>query len=190
VRGRGIRTSAFVAVAALALLITAEGPAAAFTVTGQSGLTGPYSLTDAMSPAGYQAVVCSYSTAGSKLTLVTAHHPVVKARNRTAGRDSQVVAWQFIVQHATPSGTTFTTLYASPFARAKAYDNLAAPFADRSWQAPPDPTGKYRVVIVVRWYVPGSTTAIAGQVKLRDGFYESRWNGHSIVSPDWCLQDY
>jgi hypothetical protein len=68
--------------------------------------------------------------------------------------------------------------------------SLAAAFTNRTWAGPDNPTGKYRVLVVIRWYTPGSSSAIQGQVKLRDAYYESKWNGNAVISPDFCLQDY
>ncbi len=184
------RRRLFVLASLVAALLVSVQPAAAFTVLSSTGLTGTYSLTDAASPSGHQSTICYYRTATSKLDKIEVRHPQVKARNRTSGRDHQWVGWQFIVQHQTPSGTTWQTIYGSSFAKADAADNLAAAFANRTWAGPADPTGKYRVLVVIRWYTPGSTSAIQGQVKLRDTYYESKWNGHAIISPDFCLQDY
>jgi len=174
----------------VATLLVSVQPAAAFSVLSSTGLTGPYSLADAATPSGHQSVICYYRTATSKLDRIEVRHPQVKGRNRTVGRDHQWDGWQFIVQHQTPSGTTWQTIYASSFAKANAADNLAAAFTNRTWVGPSDPTGKYRVLVVIRWYAPGSTSAIEGQVKLGDSYYESKWNGFAIISPDFCLQDY
>ena len=176
--------------AILGALLVGVQPAAAFSVLSSTGLTGSYSLTDADSPSGHQSTICSYRTSTYKLTAIEVRHPQVKARNRTSGRDSQWVAWQFIVQNQTPSGTTWQTIYGSAFAKASAADNLAAAFTNRTWVGPADPTGKYRILIVIRWYTPGSTSSIQGQVKLRDLYYESKWNGNAVISQDYCLQDY
>jgi hypothetical protein len=183
------RTLSVLASAALVLLIGVQ-PVAATTLVSKTGVVGSYSLTDAATPAGSQGVTCAYDLVTYHVTSITVRHPSVKARNRTSGRDSQWVGWQYIVQHETPSGTTWQTIYASSFRKAVAKDNLAAAFANRVWPAPADPTGRYRVLIVIRWYAPGSSSVIEGQVKLRDAFYQSTWNGNSVISPDFCLQDY
>lgn len=184
------RRSVVVLLSVLAGLLVGVQPAAAYTVVSHTGVLGPYSLTDAGSPIGHQGATCFYKTSTYKLTKIEARRPVVKARNRTSGRDSQWVSWQVIVQHQTPSGTTWATVFASTFTKALAYDNQAAPFANRTWTAPATPTGKYRVLLVIRWYTPGSSSTIQGQVKLRDSFYESKWNGYTHISEGFCLQDY
>jgi hypothetical protein len=183
------RLLAFTSSLLVALLVGAQ-PAAAFTVLSSTGLTGPYSLTDASSPTGHQSATCTYATATYKLTKIEVRHPQVKARNRTGHLDRQSTGWQFIVQHQTPSGTTWSTIYSSTFAKATAADNLAAPFVNRTWAAPANPTGKYRIQLVIRWYTPGSSTTIDGHVKLRDAYYESKWNGNALISSGFCLQDY
>ena len=43
---------------------------------------------------------------------------------------------------------------------------------------------------MIRWYAPGSSSTIGGQVKLLDQNYESKWNGHAVISQGDCLQDY
>lgn len=187
-----LREAMFVFSSVAALLLIAVQPAAAATVLSHSGTTGPYSLTDAVSPPGHQAVVCNYLLATEKLATVTVRHPQVKAVNRTSGRDSQFVGWQFIVQHRTPSGTAWSTIASSSFVKARAYDNLAAAFTDGTWAASATPSGRYRIILVIRWYTPGSTTAMGGQVKLFDVNYESKWNGNMNINPGEadCLQDY
>jgi len=176
--------------AVFAMLLIGFQPAAAYTVVSRSGATGPYSLTDAAAPFGTQGATCFYGTSSYKLVKIEVRRPQVKARNRTNGRDSQSVGWQFIVQHQTPSGTTWATIYGSTFVKATAYDNLAASFANRSWVAPADPSGRYRLLVVIRWYTPGGSSTIEGQVKVRDQYYKLTWNGNPVLGDGSCLQDY
>jgi hypothetical protein len=175
--------------ALIALLIGAQSVAAA-TVLSHTGSIGPYSLTDATAPSGHQAVICNYAISNEKLATIVVRRPQVKARNTSSARDSQWVGWQFIVQHETPSGRTWSTISGSSFVKGKAFDNLAAPFTDRTWVGPAVPTGRYRILVVIRWYAPGSTSTIGGQMKLLDQNYESKWNGHAVISQGDCLQDY
>jgi hypothetical protein len=172
-----------------ALLINVQ-TAEAFTVSSITGVIGRYGLTDSPAPIGQQAAICFYNTTTFKLAKIEVRGPQVKARNRTSSRDSQWVGWQFIVQQQAPSGTTWATIHSSTVLKALAYDNLAASFADGSWTGPSDPSGKYRLVVVIRWYSPGSSTAIQGQAKVIDSYYESTWNGASYVNESFCLQDY
>jgi hypothetical protein len=159
-----------VPVALLAAVLVAAQPAVAATVVGQSGLVGKFAFTDTMSQPG---IACVYNPVNTNqnLSKIVVHGPKIWARNRTAHRDSQTVGWRFIIQNSQAGGAppwqTFTT---SSVVKATSHDDTGVKFGSRTWIAPKNKNVQWRVQIVMRWYKPGSSTTVQGQVKLMDEF--------------------
>jgi len=163
-------------------------PATAAVVVKQGGAIGSYSYTDT---AGATGARCEYGLAvpganGNDLDRIMVDHPIVfsKAGQRTVG-------WRFIVQRSLNVGGTggWRTIHASTFQKRSATTSSPASFTDRSFLIPTDKDFHFRTLVVIRWYEAGSSTDVAGSVRLRTEYYRSL-NGGSRVDMDRCLPEY
>jgi hypothetical protein len=101
------------------------------------------------------------------------------------------VGWKFIIQHGTTVGSApaaWTNYYTSSIVKAKAYDDQAAAFTARTWQAGKNINRWWRVQLLLYWYQPGSSTTQSGKVQLRLGYYKivyppgpNTWNSDDCI---------
>lgn len=157
-----------------------------------SGKTGPFVITDRLDRPG---VSCTYDAGGpndmgNDLDLMEARGPRVFARDRTTRRDSQPVSVTYVFQRSALEGGTggWTTTKATKPLKKVAYDDQAARFPLRSWLNPIEADYHFRVLVVIRWYKPGSTE-ILGKTKQRYQYYAVNWTGPSFVEQDRCLPE-
>jgi hypothetical protein len=178
-RGRPLR-STFLTIAALATLL--PGAAAADTPLGHSGRFGAHFLTDTEE---YPGARCRFETGTETRALVgiRVRPPVIYARDRSDGRDEQVVGWRILVQRldthqADPTWEPFAT---TSVRYATAYDDQAASFAMREVRI--DHVGgadvRYRVRVGMRWLAPG-TPSVTGTA--RHGV-DHVWSEHAASEP-------
>lgn len=163
-----LRTARFVAVGALVIagISVSAAPTLADTPFGHSGSYGRHQLVDTEE---YPGVNCRYD-ARFVLNGVTARAPIVFARDRTTGRDRQLVSWRIRVQRAGNSSSTWTTLFSGPVQRAYAYDDVNAAFTSSTVSFSANSSFRYRILVAMFWYAPGTTT-VQGTATHVDDWY-------------------
>lgn len=135
-------------------LVATPGVVAADTPISHSGSVGPHQLADS---AEYPGVTCRYNNL-QNLYGVRVRAPLMLARDRSSARDRQLVSWRFRLQRATPESNIWTTLYSGPVQRAYALDDASAAFTTQSSTFVTKPANRYRIMISMFWYAPGTTT--------------------------------
>jgi hypothetical protein len=153
---RGIRSLA-TTLALVAGTLVVAAPAAADSPTGGYGQVGVHALVDTDE---YPGARCVYDNS-SALGAVVVRAPVVYARNRSAGRDRQRVAWQILLQRRMGSSDGFEVVARSAIQSAPAWDDRSAAFQRMRLGYDGSASEEYRVIVRMVWYVPGSDT-IAG----------------------------
>ncbi len=165
------RRALLVPAALMVAFVIGTQSAAAATVLSTSGVYGKYVFNDSMTHPGIDCYYGAVSAANQDLKKIVISGPSIWARDRTVHRDSQWVAWRYIVQHSQAGGAppwqTYTT---SSWVKAVAYDNAAFKFSSRTWTAPAGKNWQWQVEIVMRWFKAPSSTTVAGQVKLMDEY--------------------
>jgi len=181
----------------LVALILVASPAAAAVVTSDTGTHGTWTIRDDSSNGG---ATCYYYNGhngnpdDTDMYRLRTWAPKIYARNKTSGRDSQMVGWRFVIQHGTSAGSTpngWKIQYKSPFVKALAHDDTPAAFTKRDW-IPPKPFNRWwRVTIVMQWYEAGSSTQVAGEVKVRLEWYNFNYPPGTLAMtfPGDCLPD-
>jgi hypothetical protein len=180
---------AFVIGLLMALLIAPTTLAAVSMNT--SGKIGPFVIRDDPTRPG---VVCTYDAGGpndmgNDLDLMDARGPRVFARDRNARRNKQAVSVAYRFQHSALEGGNGGWVTAKAFKQVKktAYDDQAATFPRRSWLVPFDQFYHYRVLVIIRWFKPGSKTVVQGLTKQRYVYYLPEFDGPLPVEQDRCL---
>ena len=128
------------------------GVAGADTELASWGLTGPRSLRDRQ---GLPGVACRYVETSGILDTLRVRPPKVRARNVSASRDRQTVSWAIRVDYWDVNEFWATASTAGPW-KATAWDDQVAAFSARTIDAPIGMGGRYRVVVVIRWYRGGA----------------------------------
>jgi hypothetical protein len=175
---------AFALVAAGAL----AGPAAAESVIQDCGMSetcGYWEVRDSGPPYGAN---CKYETGSYDLDLIKIQPPLMHG---PTGNKTKV-GWQFKILRSTNSGNTWGFYYKSNWQYAMADDMIPAygghGFSKRTWNAPENPTGWFKVRIYMRWYSAGG--AFTGNVVVEINYYKRVWNGNVDYAMDYCLQDW
>jgi hypothetical protein len=176
---------------ALIALMLVASPAAAAHVISDTGTHGTWYVTDNSTTGG---AMCFYYNGhngdpdNTDMYRIRIFAPQMRALNRTDGRDAQMVGWRFVIQHGTSAGSApvgWKTQYTSPFVKALAHDDTPAAFLPkRDWPGPKPFNRWWRVQIVMQWYKPGSSTIVAGQVKIRLEWYSLVYPpGYTTTNP-------
>jgi hypothetical protein len=129
----------------------AAPPALAGTVEIHSGAYGVHAAIDNTEYAGAK---CQYSL--QQLDAITIRQPILFARDRTGGTDTQRVGWAFTIQYATDiGGTTWADYTNSPIVAHSATDKVNAHFKPRTWHLTNAvKTPFWRVINQFFWYYP------------------------------------
>ena len=189
----GLRSQLRVVIA-LAFALTAvsalASPAAAEIVLDQcTGTCGYWQVTDMQ--VGGKGADCVYinSMVAPNLKQITVRPPLMHGNyaNKTK------VSWRFKIQREPPSSMSFNTLYTSSWQTAKADDSIPAyaghGFARRSWSAPSNPHGYFRVWVEMRfWNQAGS--AVEGTARVQYDWYKAIRGGNTYTDESYCLEDY
>ena len=146
-------------------LLAIPSSAAADTPVAHWGSYGPHYLTDTVE---YPGVSCHFNE-NYTLDRVRVRPPVIYAKDRGPGTDSQWVGWQVIVRGRAYDETAWHTVSVSSIVKAKASDNQAASFKVRNV---PVFHLEVKVAIKMIWYKPGSSTTIAGWARHRVDNYQ------------------
>ena len=173
--------------AALTALVLSVQPVAAETVINETGRWGYYEVYDNQD--FQRGANCFYETGTFDLDKITVRPPMVHgdyAQNTWIG-------WRFLIQRNAPpvDDNAFATIFKSTIQKDRANDQLPADaFVRRAWVAPENPTGFYRVRIVIFWYAPGSQTNVEGKAVVEYDWYKAKWSGNFYVNENHCLPDY
>jgi hypothetical protein len=158
-----------VAALGAALALAVPGTVAADELVSHSGLLGAHSLTDSWE---YPGVRCSYDE-HQNAARIRVRPPTVFARDRSSGRDSQWVGWRIELQYHPDEGGSWSTVQKSSVVTAKAWDDQAASFRQRTVTvAHPRGSGRWRVVARMLWYRPGTDSDRQGMARHRFTFYD------------------
>lgn len=198
--GRSVRASVIAGTIAIAALAATQ-PALAATQLSQTGTVGPHSLTDtAANPAATGKYRYYASDGFGWLTRFYVNPPKMRA---VAGRSSQTVGWQFIVERKDcgfNGCSRWHATYTSPLMTTVTSDSHDASFSQATVSVTvpcghgcEDAGYKYRIKEKLVWQRPDGTTQ--GTVKYLIGWYGAQMtNGDSGVqdgyaggswSPDW-----
>jgi hypothetical protein len=164
--GRIVANARMAGVIAAALLMAVPSTAAADQPISHSGSMGAHFLNDSQE---YPGVTCRYDD-DQNMDRVRVRPPAVFARDRTSARDSQWVGWRAELQYR-PEDGSWSTVQQSTVVKARAWDDTAAAFAQRTVSvARPRGSGSWRVVIRMLWYAPGTSTVRQGIARHRVTF--------------------
>lgn len=176
--------------AALAVLLVAQ-PALAEVVLKESGNYGPYEVYDQSAPR--RGANCIYETGSHDLDSISVRGPHnVHSSNNLPTSQLQKVGWRYVIQRQVPRVVGPWSDYFKSSWVYEMVDGNTNPgqFARRSWIAPENPTGHYRVLIIIKWVKPSTATQTWGTARIRYEWYKAKWKGNSYVNPDTCLPDY
>lgn len=167
----------------LALMFAVQ-PAAAATVISQTGNVGSYVIHDNQNTT--RGADCDYETTmethhGSNafwLDALKVRGPQINAYNDHSGT-KQYVGWQFKVQDAPASSSTFTTFYTSSVVKQKVNVSTGFQFDHRVWKAPENPPAdtNWRVLVILKWFKRGTTTVVQGKVTASIDYYHVKGGG-------------
>jgi hypothetical protein len=150
-----------VAAPLLALLLGAAPVAAggvALPPTGTKGAYGAFGLVDTVDYPGARCIYTEPSLGSQLLTRIKVRPPIVYARDRGPGTDTQVVGWWFDVWtvHDLVLGT-WGKVFQSEFRTATATDTRNAHLGAVSWTVSRDanPSTYYLVRVVMLWLPKG-----------------------------------
>lgn len=176
----------------VALLILAIGSQTvmAATALSQSGKRGAWNVRDTDVNPG---VHCIYDAdvpgaQGNDIDIMTATGPKVFARNRSGRRDGQWVSARIIFQHSVNEGGTGGWVTGKATARVKkfAWDDQAAKFGDRAWEVDVEEDYHFRVIVILRWYKPGSKTQVQGAATVLYQRYLITFGALEEIDADRC----
>jgi hypothetical protein len=151
---RVITRNATLVLAVVGGLLVSSTSVSADTHWSGSGTYGVHYLQDSLE---FPGVRCFYNNTTFNIQRVKVRFPIVYARNRTDGRDSQVVGWRFNLQRSTADTTDWSTIYRSPVKRSKAFDDLPAAFDNLTYSFTGGNSFHYRVLVGMRWYASDNT---------------------------------
>jgi hypothetical protein len=154
---------------ALTLGIAGIGPAAADTHIGGSGQVGVHVLADS---AEYPGATCRYDP-GLVFSGVRVRPPFVYARDRSGDRDRQRVAWRVVLQRLQDESLVWQRVASSPWQEAPAWDDTTAAFSSIRLDHAGEAVSAYRVVVRMRWSMPGDPSRIQGTASHRVDHHRS-----------------
>jgi hypothetical protein len=146
----------------------------------------------------YPAVTCAYDDS-YQLDAIKVRRPIVFARDRGPGVDSQPVGWKAVVQIAdapppgiaAPAGVepAWSFYRESPVQKDGASDRYWADFLARTIDVPASLANKQlRVVYRMFWYAPDGHT-IRGRANDRPYWYRITWAGASSWASESCRSE-
>ncbi|MEO7117692.1 MAG: hypothetical protein ABIZ34_01840 [Candidatus Limnocylindrales bacterium] len=167
------------ALAVLSTLVLAVQPAMAYDVITATGVTGDYSVIDAVEdPVGRCAFGPPDSGGEAKFVWMRVEPPSAYARDISPGRDHQQVSWRLRLQIGTSSSGPWSTVGSSAWAQARAYEDAPAPLPAAKVFDSSGGTKYYRGVMQIRWHRYGM---VEGSTSLWLTFFSAKW---TVGSPD------
>jgi hypothetical protein len=189
---RRYRIGSSLAVSTLALVLGAQAALGAVPIS-EKGKIGTYTVADGSTAPG---VACTYDAGGpgdqgNDLDIMEAKSPRAFARDRSSSRDRQTVGVRVLFQRSVNEGGTggWVTAKATNLVKKTAYDDKAPIFGKKSWLVPFELGYHYRVLSVIRWYKPGTSSVVQGSTKLRYVYYRVLQGGPQGVEQDRCLPE-
>jgi len=168
------------------LLVLAVGgqPALASTFISGTGKWGAYNVFD--TSGGPQGGRCVHKDSGiHKLLKIKVRPPTIFGFYET----NSWVGWRYKIFRRGASGS-WSSIFKSSIHKDRARETAAADdFNMRTWLAPTNPSGGYKVRIVMFWYVPGSQTSVEGKVVVEYDWYRSHLKGDAAnwyLTEDYC----
>jgi hypothetical protein len=179
-RGRGLIGLLGAMALVTGLLVAGAGSAAGTTFVGETGLLGNYYLADTDTT---PAATCGYGNEvppnGAWFKWMKVQPPTVYAADRDSGViDHRRVSWQFKIQTRPYESTgSWKTVAVSEKQKAKAYENLAAPFTAmrvdwRPHHSDPVVFKHVRALVIVKFYKPNGT--VEGTAKFLVDWYKNK----------------
>jgi hypothetical protein len=136
------------------------------TELGHTGLTGRHRLADMYDSPG---AVCDIVLPGPDSlgeTWLRINPPVMFARDRTAGKDQQEVAWRATVSALDERTGTWRVVRRARVARDLASDDLASYFDGQGWLAEfPLSRATYSATVEMIWYDPLDPARVEGRAR-------------------------
>lgn len=182
--GRLPRRAVVLAASVLALSLGAQ-PALAATQIKDTGRTG---YSEVSEPGG----VCRYRDGNSRLKFINVFYPSSVHGDYPPTQPRTWVGWRFNVLRSTDSGTTWNKIYTSPTQKDRANDAIPADgFTNMRWYASLNPSGWYKVRVVILFYAPGSQTNVEGKtIWESDSFWARKGNQTYMTAGSYCTGTY
>jgi hypothetical protein len=170
----------------LGAFVTAPVSAATYLIP-CSGTCGNYTVFDANG--GPFGAICTYETGSYDLDKIIVSPPRIYGHYSTKTK----VQWKFNILRSKNFGSSYKGIYNSSWQVGLASETIAADssnsFSARTWMAPdPNPTGWFKVRILLRWKNAAGSTV--GNAKVEYDYYQGKWNGFTDHRNDYCLQDW
>ena len=177
---RNSRRAIVLGAVVLALVLGAQ-PVAAARILKDTGTQGYYELYDEMG--GPRGANCLYKQGTYELGAISVRPPLMHGNYATKTK----VQWRFKIRRQSVSpGAAFKTIYTSTWQTDKANDAIPADdFTRRKWSAPTNPTGRFQVLVELRWWYQG---AVEGFVRAQYEWYLAKWKTQSYENNEYCLQ--
>ena len=175
-------------------LALAVQPVAASTPISQSGLYGEYQINDDQGTTrGANCLYEGHKTNGKYLlNKISIRPPVVHAHDYGAGNTSQWVGWRYVIQRDSNFDNVYGDVYKSGWVKDKASETEIADFTRRTWTAPENPAGNYRVRIIIKWFKPGTTSTQSGRAVEELDWYHLKVgdNASGKIRNNVCYKNY
>jgi hypothetical protein len=188
---RGISRGATLLGSVVMALALGVQPAAAAIVVHNSGDYGVFQFDD--NHDSKRGANCDYETHRTNgsylLDDISVRAPKVYAIDTGGGIQHQLVGWKYKIQVQPLSGP-FHTVFTSSVVKAHATDSAPAAFSRRTWKAPENPSGNYRVEVSLYWFQPNTTNLVAGKIIADIEYYNAREGANSIIRQTDCYQAF
>ena len=158
------------ATAIFVALTLGAGPVFAGTELSRSGKVGTYQINDSDT---FSPVYCEYDTdVESELLRIWLHSTTIWSRDKSPGRDHQVVGWKVTVQKRKVGSSKWKFWATDAIVKSEAWDDQSAsfPVPAHEFTGFPHDSSEYRVITKLYWYKADGTT-VAGWVKARYNWY-------------------
>jgi hypothetical protein len=181
----------FIAALGLALVLGAVvgTPVAAETPIGGctgGGMCGYWEAYD--THPGLKGGICKYETGSYDLDWISVRPPLMHGPWSYKTK----VQWKFNILRSTNFGGSYKGIYHSSWQVAMANDAIPARdgsgFSWRTWTAPENPTGWFKVRLLLWWKNAAGT--VVGKQKIEYDHYQGKWSGNNDHRSEYCLQDW
>ena len=175
---------------ALCFALTSVGvfavPASAETpITVCNGTCGYYEIGDGGPPYGAN---CQYEKVSYALDKISVRPPLMHGPYSQKTK----VRWLFRIFRMPSGGGAWSQIHQSTWQNAMASDAIPARagsgFSRRTWTAPENPAGFYKVRILMHWFNQAGNRVGIAAVELDN--YKRLWNGNVDYATDHCLQSW
>jgi hypothetical protein len=179
-----LRASVTLLIALSAVIVLASPVSALTELVACNGTCGYSEEYD--EEVGRRGANCFYETGSIHLDKITVRPPLMHGNYP---QDTKV-EWRFKILRRPPLGS-FSRIYTSSWQSAKANDSTPAyagnGFSRRTWTAPENPLGDYKVWVEERWWHGGS---VEGFRRVEYDWYKLKWSGKTRVEEDRCTNTW